>query len=302
MKATSIFGKIFVLILVFSLGFLSCVGALFGGGYYVYSKLTLDHLGVDTSKVLSEEAEKDLTAMSLAQLIAEFSSLNADSLSIEVLTKRYGLILPEEIADFVTEDVKKMGLKDLFSKDGVVELLSDLYFGKIFGYERKDDPSAAEKFIWVDENGKKVVGVNGVLADITVGELLDGGIPTQKIMDELSVGELMELEAKENLPVYVENTNGDLIPAEGIDPIVVWYNGSGEQVASIIGVLANKSVNDLATGIDDIALGDVFGTVAYLGKSYTYDVKRTDHEFIVLTEAESIVGELSDLTDRKSVV
>ena len=296
MKATSIFGKIFVLILVFTLGFLSCVGALLGGGYYVYSKLTLDHLGVDTSKVLSEEAEKDLTAMSLAQLIAEFSSLNTDSLSIEVLTERYGLILPKEIADFVTEDVKKMGLKDLFSKDGVVELLSDLYFGKIFGYERKDDPSAAEKFIWVDENGKKVVGVNSVLADITVGELLDGGIPTQKIMDELSVGELMELEAKENLPIYVENANGDLIPAEGVDPIVVWYNGSGEQVASIIGVLANKSVNDLTTGIDDIALGDVFGTVAYLGKSYTYDVKRTDHEFIVLTEAESVVGELSDLT------
>ena len=296
MKATSIFGKIFVLILVFTLGFLSCVGALLGGGYFVYSKLTLDDLGVDTSKVLSENAEKDLTAMSLAQLIAEFSSLDTDSLSIEVLTERYGLILPKEISDFITEDVKGMGLKDLFSKDGVVELLSDLYFGKIFGYEKKDDPSAAEKFIWVDENGKKVVGVNSVLADITVGELLDGGIPTQKIMDELSVGDLMELEAKENLPIYIENANGDLIPAEGIDPIVVWYNGSGEQVASIIGVLANKSVNDLATGIDDIALGDVFGTVAYLGKSYTYDVKRTDHEFIVLTEAESIVGELSDLT------
>jgi hypothetical protein len=235
--------------------------------------------------------------MSLAQLIAEFSGLKGDSLSIEVLTERYGLILPEEIADFLTDDMKEMGLKELFSKDGIKELCSELYFGKLFGYEKKDDPGSAEKFIWVDpDTGKEIVGINGVLADITVAELLDGGLPTQKIMDELSVGDLMELEAKENLPVYVEDANGDLIPAEGIDPIVVWYNGNGEQVASIIGTLANKSVTDLTTGIEDIELGDVFGTVAYLGKSYTYDVKRTDHEFIVLTEAESIIGELSDLT------
>ncbi len=304
MKATSVFGKILALILVFMLGFLSCIGALVGGGYFLYSRLTLDHFGVDTSKVLSEDAEKDLSAMTLAQLIAEISSLKGDALSIEFLVDRYGLILPDEIEEYLTEDAKEMAFGKLFSKDGVKELLAELYFGKIFGYERKNNPdynplfpSAEPEFIWVDsETDKRVVGINGVLSDITVAELLDGGIPTQKIMEELSVGDMMELTAKNDLPIYIEEENGDLRLVEDMDPIVIWYTQSDEQVASIIGALANKSIDELSTGIDDISLGDVFGTVVYQNKNYTYEVKRTDTEFIVLSEAESIVSELADLT------
>ena len=115
MKATSVFGKILVMFLVFGLGFLSCIGALIGGGYFLYSRLTLNHFNVDTSKVLSEDAEKDLTAMSLAQLIAEFSSLKGDSLSFELLEERYGLILPKEMEEYLTEDLKEMSFKKLFS-------------------------------------------------------------------------------------------------------------------------------------------------------------------------------------------
>lgn len=304
MKVTSVFGKILLLFLVFTLGFLSCIGALIGGGYYAYTKLTLDHFGVDTSKVLSEDADKDLTAMSLAQLIAEFSSLEADALSIKFLMDRYGLILPEELSEVLSDDVKDMAFGKLFSEEGVKELCSEIYFGKLFGYTRKDNPaynplypSAESEFIWIDpDTDKEVIGINGVLADITLAEFLDGGVPTQKIMDELDVGELMELEAKDNLPVYMEDKDGNLLLVEDIDPIVVWYNTDGEQAASIIGALADKSVSDLTTGIDDIALGDIFGTVEYQGKSYTYEVKRTDTEFILLSEAESIVSELSDLT------
>ena len=303
MKATSVFGKILVLFLVFALGFLSCIGALIGGGYLLYSRLTLNHFGVDTSKVLSENAEKDLTAMSLAQLIAEFSSLKGDEVSVEFLEARYGLILPKDVEEYLTEDMKEMSFGKLFSKEGVEALLADLYFGKLFGYERKAnpdyDPSASEEseFIWVNpDSGERVVGINGVLADIAVADLLDGGIPTQEIMEKLSVGDIMELTAKNDLPVYMEGEDGDLVLVEDIDPIVIWYTNNNEQVASIVGTLANKHVNDLATGIDDISLGDVFGTVAYNDKNYTYEVKHEPTEYILLTEAESIVSELADLT------
>lgn len=304
MKATSVFGKILVLFLVFVLGFLSCIGALIGGGYFLYSRLTLNHLGVDTSKVLSEDAQKDLTAMSLSQLIEEFSSLKGDNLSLEMLEARYGLILPKDVAKYLNEDLKGMAFGKLFSKEGIDELLSDLYFGKLFGYERKENPdydpsSASEEpeFIWVkSDSGERVSGINGVLADITVGNLLDGGIPTQKLMEELSVGDIMELTAKNDLPVYMKGEDDALILVEDIDPIVVWYTNNNEQVASIVGILANKHIDELATGIDDISLGDVFGTVAYNGKNYTYEVKTEDTEYILLTEAESIVSELADLT------
>ena len=303
MKATSVFGKILVLFLVFALGFLSCIGALIGGGYLLYSRLTLNHFGVDTSKVLSENAEKDLTAMSLAQLIAEFSSLKGDEVSVEFLEARYGLILPKDVEEYLTEDMKEMSFGKLFSKEGVEALLADLYFGKLFGYERKAnpdyDPSASEEseFIWVNpDSGERVAGINGVLADITVADLLDGGIPTQEIMEKLSVGDIMELTAKNDLPVYMKGEDGDLVLVEDIDPIVIWYTNNNEQVASIVGTLANKHVNDLATGIDDISLGDVFGTVAYNDKNYTYEVEHEPTEYILLTEAESIVSELADLT------
>ncbi len=304
MRAASIFGRICVFFLVFILGFMSCVGVFVGGGYLAFSKLTLDKLGVNTSGVLSEDADVDISAMSLKGLIAELSALKGTPITIDLLVDRYGLILPDALDDFLTDKQRGVALSELFSASGIKEFLSDVYFGKLFGYERRDNPDYSilhpengEKLIWVDpDTGERVIGINGVLADITIAEFLDGGIPTQKIMDDLTVGELMELTKKSELPIYIKEEDGTLTPAEDMDPITVWYDKDGNEASSVVAALAEKTVSELTTGLDDIALGKLLGTVEYKEKTYTYEIRRTLDEHILLTEAESVIAEFADLS------
>ena len=304
MRASSIVVRILSLFIVFLLGFFTCVGALVGGGYIAFNRLSLDKLGVNTDSFLSKDAEVDLSALSFAGLIAEISSLDKNNLTIELLMNRYGLILPEDVDELLNDDVRQMKLNKLFSKEGVESLLSDLYIGKIFGYERienpaydPENPDAEPETVWVKAGTEeRVGGINGVLADISISELLDSGIPTQKIMDELTVGELMELTEKSGLPAYIEEEDGTLTLAEDIEPISIWYDADGNEVSSVIGALANKSVSELTTELDDIGLGELLGTVSYNEKTYTYELKRTSTEFFVLNEAESVIGEFSDLS------
>lgn len=304
MGTSSIIGKILIVFMVFVLGFFSCFGILIGGGYLAYSRLTLDGMGVDTDSLLSDDAEVDLTAMSLSQIIAEFASLKKDSLSLALLVERYGLILPKEVDDFLTDELRSMALSKVFSKDGAYKVLEEIQFGTLFGYEKADnpaydanDPDKEPEKIWVhSDTQKRVVGVNGVIADITMAEFFTSGIPTQEIMDGLSIGELMELESKADLPIYLSDADGNLTLVEDIDPIVIWYDSDGQEVATVIGAIANRGIDDLTTEFDELLLGQVLGTVEYKGETYTYDVKRTDKEFIVLSDAESVISEIADLS------
>lgn len=304
MGTSSIIGKILIVFMVFVLGFFSCFGILIGGGYLAYSRLTLDGMGVDTDSLLSDDAKVDLTAMSLSQIIAEFASLKKDSLSLALLVDRYGLILPEEVDEFLTDELRTMALSKVFSKGGAYKVLETIQFGTLFGYEKADNPAYdaenpgdESKTIWVHaDSQERVVGVNGVISDITLAEFFTNGIPTQEIMDGLSIGELMELESKANLPVYLSDADGNLTLVEDIDPIVIWYDSDGQEVATVIGAIANQGIDDLTTEFDELLLGQVLGTVEYKGKTYTYDVKRTDKEFIVLSDAESVISEIADLS------
>lgn len=305
MGATSILGRILALVLVFILGFFACFGVLFAGGYLAYAKLTLDDLGVDTDSILSSDAPVDLTALSLAEIIEEFAALEKNSLSLDLLMTRYGLILPKEVDEFLTKELKTMALSKVFSKDGANEVMEEIYFGKLFGYERKENPAYdpanpdedEPELIWVDpETDRRVVGVNGEISNITLAQFLKDGIPTQDILDSLTIGELMELKSKADLPIYIEDDLGDLVLVEDIDPIVIWYDRNGEEVATVIGALANQGIDDLNNEFADIELGQVLGTVEYKGEVYTYDVKRTSQECIVLTPAESVVSQIADLS------
>ncbi len=304
MRAASVLGRIITWVLVFVLGFMSCIGAIVGGGYLAYSRLSLNKVGVDISGILSDKGEVDISSMTLQQLVAEITSIQGETWSIDLLVDRYGLILPEELDRFLSDEQKKKDLFSLLSADGIKGILDETYFGKLLGYEKKKNPAynplapdEEPRTIWVNpDTDKKIVGINAALSDITLGEFLDGGLPTDKLMDELNVGDLMELEAKRDLPIFMEDVDGELVEIKDIDPIVIWLDGDGAEVASIVGALAEKSVDDLVTGFDDISLSSVLGTVEYKEKTYTYERKMAPSEYILLTEAESIIAEFADLS------
>ena len=300
----SALSRIIALVLTFVLGFFACFGILFFGGYLAYSKLTLDDMGVDTDSLLSKDANVDLTAMSLAEIIAEFASLGKDELTLKLMVDRYGLILSKDVDDFLTDELRTMPLSKVFAKDGTNAVLSEIYIGKMFGYERQDNPAynpaapdAEPKYIWLDpETKEQVVNINGKISNITLAEFFSDGIDTKELVEGMTVGELMELTAKDNLPVYIEDGEGMMTPVTDIDPIVIWYDRNGQEVATVIGALANQSIDDLNNEFADIQMGQILGTVNYKGEYYTYDVKRTSSEYIVLSPAESVITEISDLS------
>ncbi len=300
----SALSRIIALVLTFVLGFFACFGILFFGGYLAYSKLTLDGMGVDTDSLLSKDAVVDLTAMSLAEIISEFASLGKDELTLKLMVDRYGLILSEDVDDFLTDELRTMPLSKVFAKDGANAVLSEIYIGKLFGYERQDNPAynpsapdAEPKYIWLDsETKEQVVNINGKISNITLAEFFSDGIDTKELVKDMTVGDLMELTAKDDLPVYIEDGEGMMTPVTDIDPIVIWYDRNGQEVATVVGALANQSIDDLNNEFSDIQMGQILGTVNYKGEYYTYDVKRTSYEYIVLSPAESVITEISDLS------
>ncbi len=125
--------KIIALILVFLLGFLSCIGAIAGAGYYAYKNVSLDKLEemglvqVDTSALIGDNADVSLTAMTIAGMIAEVQALSSlgDRVTLTFLIDRYQLKLPEEVQSYIPNGLRDVPLAQLASAEGIKAVLEN---------------------------------------------------------------------------------------------------------------------------------------------------------------------------------
>ena len=101
------------LVLAFFLGFLSCIGAIFGVGYYAYSRVSLDKLeewgvvSVDEGQYIDEDAEVDLTAMTVKSFIEEIRRLQSlsEPVTLNLLNSRARIIARRK--EFFTVDSRR---------------------------------------------------------------------------------------------------------------------------------------------------------------------------------------------------
>lgn len=132
--------KIISFILVFLLGFISCVGAIAGGGYLIYTKVSYNTLlewgwiKDNLSDYVSEDAEVSLSAMTLQGLVDEIMTLSKmdSELTIDVLTDRYGLKLTDEAYAKIPDGMKTVDIRKIFTQDGINHILENTYIDYIF--------------------------------------------------------------------------------------------------------------------------------------------------------------------------
>ncbi len=304
-----IFLKILALLLTFLLGFATCIAAIVGVAFLVYSKVSIDVVNdtglvhIDTSKVIDpDEAEVLLTSLTIEELLTEFQDLKdlGDDATIDLLVERYGLILSEEIDDLLNEDMRKIPVFKLTSSEGMTMILKAQTVGSVLGYDKVPNPdytdtNGKEEFLWL-ENGEEVGGINGVLADYSLYKLLSDGIDTSGLSEELTIASILDLSSRNDFEIFFEE-EGVLKKAEGVAPITIWYNNDGTRTDKIISSVASSTFSDVGKTFESLYIADVIGYVYHDGSYYSYDVKYDGtRDYITLTKQEGITSEFADLT------
>ena len=132
--------------LVFTIGFLSCVAVIVGGAAFVYCNVSIDKLnewglGINTGNLFDPNADVPVTSLTLQTLLEEILGISgkAGQYSLQDLIERYGLILPEEIAKFLPNEViMDTAIDTLFSKEGLMIILKNVPLSYIFDMAGSD--------------------------------------------------------------------------------------------------------------------------------------------------------------------
>ncbi len=185
------------------------------------------------------------------------------------------------VAEGHAENVRVTGILAVLADKKINELnsgtIDSIVLGEVLGYKHCDDNSDGTPDTWYD-NGEAIGGMMATLADLTVGNLSDDDVITQKLR-ELTLADAMG---------YV-NVDG------------VWYSaysadGNADNdiaLTGILTVLATKQLGSInAATIDGILLGEALG--------YTYvdtDSDGTaDTWYNGDTPAAGIMAKMADLT------
>ena len=163
------------LLLSFFLGFLSCIGAIVGVGYYAYAKVSFDKLeqwgvvSVDEGQYVDEEADVDLTSMTIKAFISEIKELqNLDeTVSIDLLVDRWGLKVPDEIMDKIPSGVRSLAVKEIFSPSGISAILEHTDVSYLFQFLPADVLAEPAREALTGKTLKEVV-------DLKMTDLLSG--------------------------------------------------------------------------------------------------------------------------------
>ncbi|MBQ8414810.1 MAG: hypothetical protein IJX58_06175, partial [Clostridia bacterium] len=242
--------RLLSLILAFCLGFSLCGGIIAFGAMAAISKFRVRDLekhgiNIPDEAFMTEDREVDLFNLSIVEFINEVKHVSSlgDQVTIEFIQDRYGILIHEKLDEALTDDMKKMPLKQLLSKEGVAGLLSSVYIGNVENYTcyQADgtvggDPKD-ETTYWMTEDGVKITGIEDIIADFSLGDFLSGNINTNTLFDEICIGDILG---------YTE------IDGE-------WVDKEGNEVTGVIGAFAGSTIHSVGDDVNNVLIGDVLG-------------------------------------------
>ena len=261
--------RFLALLLVFVLGFLACAGTIVLAGVYVYGNVSYDQLrkwGINlpgTEDYIDSDPDVSLSSMTLAGLVSEIMALQrlgGDNVTLDFLVARYGLKVPEDLADILPASLRGAPFSTLFSAEGMNYLMDETKVADLL----KLAPDL------LSEPAKEV------LEGKSLSEVMEGNF--EELLADMHLGYL--------LGVNYEKTNGvwQVVYADPANPTAV------EALESLsVGKLAGALMNDgdvLGVVRDEVGdvklttlLGDTDGTVADMMKDKTIaDVITMDSE------------------------
>ena len=290
-KAYLMILRVIALIVVFVLGMLTAVAGIVGAGVFASTGITLDKLeqlgiSIDTSELFDENnANTSLRSLSILDMIKEINEIVAisDSASLDYLTEEYGLILPPKGELALLDALRVLPFSVLFSQDGLIEATDNIYFGELFGYERRkvadnvddgvqndgtvDSDQSVDTPADTEQNGDENNAENeGTAPTSSVSESPDNNdTSTNNTQSGDSSGENID-DSAADAPQGGEGAGDN---AEEIEPAVkyVWYNPeTGEKLNGIEPLLYDHTLYEFLSGsfkfedlIIDIKIGDVLG-------------------------------------------
>lgn len=123
------------------------------------------------------------------------------------------------------------------------------------------------KYIWFDASGAEVKGMQAKLASYTLYELLNGKVDIPGLVGEMKIGEIVGYTYNEELNAWTKPIEGDA-------------EGRHETLTGFLGIVADRTLDNLDGVLDDSLMGEILG--------YTKKVDG-DNNYIVITKPDGVV-------------
>ena len=291
--------KIVALILSFCLGFATCAGMLVGGIYVALTEFKVRDLetyglaDIPDELVFGENPQVDLLNLSALEMVDEMQKLTAlgDGLTINLLQTRYDLKIDKSFDMLLTDEVRNIPLKKLFSEKGIKDLLSTLYIGYILKYECVDiatgapaDPELGDELTkWYNPKAQAdVVGIQAYLSYISIGDFINGELDVNSLVGGIVIGDA--------LGYTYDEANG------------YWKDANNEQVVGVMAAFAGMKVTEVGTNINSMKIGTLLGYTEKADGWYTADEQGNESKVsgVVATladcELDQVGSKLNDVT------
>ena len=244
--------KVLILILTFFLGFGAAFGGCFGVAFYVFNNVSVNQMQTDfgievnTDEFFGEYPEVYVRDMTIAGFLNElevFKSLG-DEVTMNFLIDRYALIMNPTFDQMLSPSIKNMPLTKLFTQEGIEVIFSTRYVGDLCGYEMipKTDTLEGEREVpdyWVSkETGEKITGINAVLANFNLYDIVWGNLDADSIISSLTFGEMLD---------YTKGADGR------------YYDASGKKITGVLAVVADCHLNEVQSKISTVCIGEIVG-------------------------------------------
>ena len=294
------------MILAFVMGFLIMASFVVGGGYIVYTQIsigmleTIGLIPIDLDDHFEEDAEVPVDTLTLSGLVGELVMLLQDKskFTINTMTERYGIKFTEKIPDYVTEEYRNMPITELMQKSTLKHFAATTLIGDIYEYERIDNPDYnsetddGAKYIWYDGDNK-IEGFHSLICSITVEDLLFGD--ASDFVSDFRIADALSLKAAEGVAYYLIDGE-NRVPIDNMqNPITVWKDGNGVPVSGVINALAEFKVSDLNTKLDTLTVGDMMSLVSYNGVLYGWSYEASSNS-VLLTTRDDVTVDLAKVT------
>ena len=230
--------RLLVFLLGMFVGFIACVGGIAGAGFWAYSNLSADKLGVTLPEPLQGTGEADISKYTLQMLVGDLmyytNSANKDKLTLANLQQRYGLNFLNDVNGMLPEELTNLVLSELGSEDALNEILSCLDFNFVFSFL---------------EEGAIPPAMADALGDRDISALAEGNFV--ELLEGVKLGYLLGLEYEKQGDEWVLVSE-----EEGIMPILAEI-----EVGPMIDVAMNGGdmLEFLRDGMGDATLAELMG-------------------------------------------
>lgn len=245
--------RLTALILAFALGFSLGAGALVGGVAIALNTITVRDLErngvpIPDESFIGEDPEVDILDLTAIEFFDEFKELQSfgDDLTINLIQERYALIFPEKLDAVLSDETRQMPLQKLFSMDGVHMILSSVFIGDIEKFKclnadgtEGGDPKDETSY-WVNGEGKRLSGLEEIIADFSLDDFLSGNINT----DVLLHGELIL---------------ADVLGYTFNEELNAWFDSENNKVTGVMAVFADCTIDDVSVKINTVEIGNLIG-------------------------------------------